>query len=590
MAHANQRERSTTAMHSSKRMERINRPQKKVELEKEVAKLNKMLDYEERVHEILEHASHGHVSSIPSFLPPKMKELLAELAMVEEEITRLEREISNLQQILTHDQKFLNGSKSKQWPHESLSFLEPLDRSMTPHPRATIKPKWTHERLPSEARALFFINQAIKGDYISSRFARDNEKIENSIGAVDHKEGQRDVRSREKLSRKSGIIEKPSMQKIPPRHSTGKPIELDPEIPFNLLRKSFSDSSPFEENIQKLQPNKLSESIVKCLVCIFMRLIRTSRAMELEKSGPITRSTHPSPSSRSFRSENALNLKASSTVSREMGQQDPYGIFAFEDSLPRDIGPYKNFARFTSSSLDVKNISSSIPLLRKLRVLMSNLYNVDLRFLTYHQKLAFWINMYNACIMHGFLQYGLPSNSEKVLALMNKAVLNIGGNQLNALAIEHFILRQPTTVKEVHWYGEKNDKDDIVHSIYGLEYPEPNVMFALSCGSRSSPAVRIYTADGISAELEKSKLEYLQASIVVTTTKRLMVPKLLLWNMANFAKDMDSLLEWTCNQLPASGSLKKSMVECLRRQNSGKISDVNEITPYDFEFQYLLAV
>lgn len=103
--------------------------------------------------------------------------------------------------------------------------------------------------------------------------------------------------------------------------------------------------------------------------------------------------------------------------------------------------------------------------------------------------------------------------------------------------------------------------------------------------------VRIYTADGISAELEKSKLEYLQASIVVTSTRKLMVPKLLLWNMPNFANDKDLLVEWVCNQLPTSGSLRKSMVECLRGPNSnGRISNASiEIMPYEFEFEYLLA-
>lgn len=87
--------------------------------------------------------------------------------------------------------------------------------------------------------------------------------------------------------------------------------------------------------------------------------------MELEKSGAIGRSTHSSLSSRSLRSES--NLKTSGLLSKEAGQQDPYGIFEVEDSIPRDIGLYKNYVKFTSGSLDVKSISSSIPLLRKLR-------------------------------------------------------------------------------------------------------------------------------------------------------------------------------------------------------------------------------
>lgn len=102
--------------------------------------------------------------------------------------------------------------------------------------------------------------------------------------------------------------------------------------------------------------------------------------------------------------------------------------------------------------------------------------------------------------------------------------------------------------------------------------------------------VRIYTADGVAAELEKAKLDYLQASIVVTSTKRIAFPELLLRNMLDFAVDTNSLVEWICQQLPTAGSLRKSLVDCFRGHNSGKTSSIVEKIPYDFEFQYLLAI
>ncbi|KAI3902641.1 hypothetical protein MKW92_050237 [Papaver armeniacum] len=111
-----------------------------------------------------------------------------------------------------------------------------------------------------------------------------------------------------------------------------------------------------------------------------------------------------------------------------------------------------------------------------------------------------------------------------------------------------------------------------MYSTYGLEFPEPNVTFAPCCGTRSSPSVSIFTAEGVTAELERSKLEYLQASM---TDKK--------------AFDMESLVEWVCQQLPASGSLRKLMVDCIRGHYNGKIHIVENM-PYDFEFQYLLSV
>ena len=141
-----------------------------------------------------------------------------------------------------------------------------------------------------------------------------------------------------------------------------------PGISSDSPPKPVSMTISSEENIQNWHPNKLSEEIMKCLNFIYIRLLRTTRAMELEKSGPITRSLHPSLSSRSFRVEAGSN-------SKESRQQDPYGIFNVEECLPRDIGPYKNLVIFTASSMDPKCISSpsSVPLLRKLRYKKTNI-------------------------------------------------------------------------------------------------------------------------------------------------------------------------------------------------------------------------
>ena len=125
------------------------------------------------------------------------------------------------------------------------------------------------------------------------------------------------------------------------------------------------------QNIQKWHPNKLAENIMKCLNFIYVRLLRTTRVMELEK-GPVSRSNPFSLISRSFRVDKATSglSKSMNLVSyKESRQQDPYGVFDVEASLARDIGPYKNLVIFTSSCMDSKCISSSssVSLIQKLR-------------------------------------------------------------------------------------------------------------------------------------------------------------------------------------------------------------------------------
>ncbi|KAB2081115.1 hypothetical protein E1A91_A05G111700v1 [Gossypium mustelinum] len=586
---ASQADLSVNNMSLEIRKKKLSGQQKKEALEREVSMLQKMLNQEEKMHEILTRVHHqeaGSSISIPNFLPPKTKELLAELAMVEGEIARLESQISQLQLDLKQEKE---ATQAKQWqPGSLMSYLQG-------HPSTTSNPnpikQGGQEKVVFETKALHFISKAIKGDYTLSDFSLNERMDSRLLSEQKENQFQGEVKFQERVPRKSSLLKAASPLRDP-RHPSPKLRERIPESNWDLPPKSLSSTLLSEESSQNWHPNKLSENIMKCLNFIFVRLLRTSRAMELEKSGPITRFMSTPLSSRSFRVESTLNPKSSLGSQKESRQQDPYGIFDMEESIPRDIGPYKNLVIFASNSMDPKCISSSIPLLKKLRVLMSNLQKVDLRSLTYQQKLAFWINMYNACIMHGYLQYGVPNTPEKFLTLMNKATLNVGGNTISAQAMEHYILRKPASsnMKEAYQKDDKDNQEAIVRKLYGLQLMDPNVTFALSCGTRSSPAVRIYTADGVAAELEKSKLEYLQASIAVTNTKKIALPELLLRNMFDFSVDMTSLVQWVCQQLPTSGSLRKSMVDCFRSHNSGKVSITVEKIPYDFEFQYLLAM
>lgn len=99
--------------------------------------------------------------------------------------------------------------------------------------------------------------------------------------------------------------------------------------------------------------------------------------------------------------------------------------------------------------------------------------------------------------------------------------------------------------------------------------------------------VRIYTASQVENELEMAKKEYLQAAVGISTSKRLVaIPKLIDWYMLDFAKDLDSLVDWICLQLPSE--LGKEAMNCLERDRNEPLSQFLEIMPYEFSFRYLL--
>ena len=124
------------------------------------------------------------------------------------------------------------------------------------------------------------------------------------------------------------------------------------------------------------------------------------------------------------------------------------------------------------------------------------------------------------------------------------------------------------------------------HSTFGLEWSEPLVTFALACGSWSSPAVRVYTAANVEEELEAAKRDYLQASVGISKKNKLMLPKVLDWYLLDFAKDLESLLDWVCLQLP--DKLREEALKCMERKNKESLMELVQVVPYDFSFRLLL--
>jgi hypothetical protein len=70
--------------------------------------------------------------------------------------------------------------------------------------------------------------------------------------------------------------------------------------------------------------------------------------------------------------------------------------------------------------VDKDRVTSAARNLHNLRFMVEELEKVDPRQMTHEQKLAFWINIYNALTMHAYLAYGIPQNPLKRLSLLQK--------------------------------------------------------------------------------------------------------------------------------------------------------------------------
>ncbi|KAL3617941.1 hypothetical protein CASFOL_038262 [Castilleja foliolosa] len=493
--------------------------ERKVALQQDVDKLKKRLRHEENVRRALERAFTrplGALPRLPPYLPPDKLELLAEVAVLEEEVVRLEEKVIHFRQGLYQEAVYISSSKKNNVILSDLCDVGSINDT---------KPK---QSKPSAA---------IMGNNLPS--------------ISDERRGKEN---------QSSLNSSKIKQQLPNSRTQTVRTPIKKLQSENHVKKDH-DGSKKTSSVDD-GPNKISESILKCLMNVFLRM----------SSNKIRSSVENLPTSCVLNfSENLAEFK------------DPYNICSKFGT--RDIGPYKHLFAIEAAPINPNQTTISLFLVQRLRVLFEKLALVELKGLNHQQKLAFWINIYNSCMMNAFIEYGIPESPEIVVDLMQKATINVGGNILNAITIEHFILRLPYHSNYTFTKGSKYD-ETTTRDMFGLELSEPLVTFALSCGSFSSPAVRVYTAFEVENQLESAKREYLQAAIGISMAQKLIaIPKLLDWYFLDFAKDVESLLDWVCLQLPHD--IGKEAMEYIDKRKNEPLMQFLWIMPYEFSFRYL---
>nr|CAD1839735.1 unnamed protein product [Ananas comosus var. bracteatus] len=586
-------------------MERDNKNQRRrlLELEVEVGELESVLEKEQQLSQILQSSLHGQLvcpSCLSSLVPPEVylksslqkasvepimrsklvqvQVLLSELATIEEEIIWLERKVDDVRLCLSQERKQI----------KELSFQKQQQQQQW----------WQRQR----QQKLFLCGLGGRKD------VRETEKsplLPNICGLG----GRKDVRETEKSPllpniERGGRFEKErkaSQDLTSDKWFSCTQANDDDETE---RQKSNYHFSIVDREINADTPNKLSEELITLLVNIFRKLNHSPSHFDHEQIN-IPKLNISCVSSKSFITRSSTNNKTPMSSSKNrIHAPDYYGVLelADVDGAATQIGASKRLIHVTRSSLDISRVSLCLPAIKRLRVLMQKLCVINISFLTYKQKLAFWINIYNTSVLHAYLQHGLPSSPDELLSFLNKAAVNVGGIILNALVIEHFILRHSFDTKQ----GITDEWEGLLRRAYGLGYPEPNITFALCRGSRSSPPLthiilncsnnctqmqlRVYTAEDVANELERAKIEYLEASVKVVGKKKIIIPKLLYWHRRDFADDTESLVEWIYSQLPRSGTLKRTIKELLSGESKIPLLKMVHVDSYDAEFHYLLPL
>ncbi|ONI15153.1 hypothetical protein PRUPE_3G027500 [Prunus persica] len=347
-------------------------------------------------------------------------------------------------------------------------------------------------------------------------------------------------------------------------------------------------------------PNQLSEDMVRCMKNIFISLAdsaipskspaQESYSSSLSPRGHLSNSSWWSSSERSMISSwvqsPQVDIQSNSEVLASENACDPYRV---RGKLSwADIGNYGLANEVSWMSVGKKQLEYAAGALRRFRILVEQLAKVNPIHLSCNEKLAFWINLYNALIMHAYLAYGVPRSDLKLFSLMQKAAYTVGGHSFSAAAIEYVILKmkpplhrpQIALLLALHKLKVSDEQRKSAIDAY-----EPLITFALSCGMYSSPAVRIYTAKNVRDELQEAQRDFVRASVGVSSKGRLLVPKML----HCFAKgivDDSNLAVWISHYLPPH---QATFVEqCISQRRQSLLGSRNcGILPFDSRFRYL---
>ncbi|XP_019702309.1 uncharacterized protein [Elaeis guineensis] len=329
-------------------------------------------------------------------------------------------------------------------------------------------------------------------------------------------------------------------------------------------------------------PNRISEDMVRCMGAIYCRLADSPLVPQGLLSSPTS-----SFSSKSTFSPNFMGYVSSPGCKRESTLDALLDNRFVVDGLKEFSGSYTAMLEVTSIRKKSQRLNDVNGMLHDYKLLVHRLETVDPRKMKSEEKLAFWINVHNAMMMHAHLEYGIPKNNMKRTSLLVKAKYNIGGRTINADMIRGSILgcrtHPPGQWLRILLSPKMKFKDGDEWQAYAIEHPEPLLHFALCSGSHSDPPVRIYTPKRLFQQLGVAKEQYVQVTVGTRKEQTILLPKVI----DTFAKDSNLseqvLLDMIQCYLPET---IRTVVHRWQQKSSYRII---EWVPHNCSFRYLLS-
>ncbi|WMV07032.1 hypothetical protein MTR67_000417 [Solanum verrucosum] len=183
--------------------------------------------------------------------------------------------------------------------------------------------------------------------------------------------------------------------------------------------------------------------------------------------------------------------------------------------------------------------------------LVQDLHRVNLLNLSADEKLAFFLNLYNAMAIHAVIRIGHPGGMIDRRAFFSEFQYIVGGYSYSLSGLKDGILRSnrraPFTLMRPFPSGDRRLE-------MAFQKVNPLIHFGLCNATRSSPAVRFFTPQNVESELRYAAREYFQRddAMQVDLAKRTVyLNRMIKWYNTDFGQEKE-ILKWITGYLDAT--------------------------------------
>lgn len=222
---------------------------------------------------------------------------------------------------------------------------------------------------------------------------------------------------------------------------------------------------------------------------------------------------------------------------------------------------YSAYLSPDGKQVDYKGIAGSKEY-ESYKKLTQELVRIEVENASREEKIAFFINIYNALVVHANIEHGPPTNLWQRYKFFNTVRYVIGGYTYSLQDIENGVLR--ANRKGVGMFTRPFGKGD--HRLkVALEKHEPLIHFALVCGAKSCPPIKTYSSNDVASQMKMAAEAFLDgddAIQIMMNKKEVKLSMIMKWYREDFGNNNEEVLTFL-HSIMADGDKKSQLKELL---------------------------